>query len=68
MMVSLDPGIRVSAPGEHAVQRTVRVPLWTGLGSGVLHPFSELDPVVLSEILTDLTSLIEPAADSEATS
>ncbi|MFC7563877.1 DUF4132 domain-containing protein [Actinomadura namibiensis] len=66
VMVFLDPGIRVSAPGEHAEQRTVRVTLWTGLGSGVLHPFSELDPAVLSEILTDLTSLIEPAAGPQA--
>ncbi|MGK5553841.1 DUF4132 domain-containing protein [Actinomadura kijaniata] len=68
VMVFLDPGIRVSAPGDHAEQRTVRVTLWTGLGSGVLHPFSELGPVVLSEILTDLTSLFEPAADPGAAS
>ncbi|WP_119728469.1 DUF4132 domain-containing protein [Thermomonospora amylolytica] len=58
VVVFIEPGIRVVSPDEYAEQRIGHVLLWTGRWSGRQHPFGELDPVTVSEILADLTAAL----------
>ncbi|WP_067454558.1 DUF4132 domain-containing protein [Actinomadura macra] len=57
LVIDLDPGVRVISPDEFATQELRRVTLsTTSYGRGE-RPFSDLDPVTVSELLATLTTL-----------